>query len=83
FTVTFAHEQGHILGMNHDVDSCKCERESCLMAAYHSNSEKLSNCSYRDYYKFLQSGRVQCMFSPGDPDKQYELTYCGNRVVDR
>ncbi|XP_060118347.1 disintegrin and metalloproteinase domain-containing protein 20-like [Heteronotia binoei] len=82
FTNTFAHEQGHILGMVHDDGLCKCEERSCIMAAYHSNSDKFSNCSYRDYYKLMKSGKVNCMFSAADPDKQYQVTNCGNGVVE-
>ncbi|XP_077178749.1 disintegrin and metalloproteinase domain-containing protein 20-like [Paroedura picta] len=82
FSNVFAHEQGHILGMNHDKPWCNCGERICIMAASHSNSYKFSDCSYRDYYNLLRSGHARCMFSPNDPDKQYELIYCGNRVVE-
>ncbi|XP_077178739.1 disintegrin and metalloproteinase domain-containing protein 20-like [Paroedura picta] len=82
FSTVFAHEQGHILGMGHDAKGCRCEQNSCIMAAYHSNSDKFSNCSYRDYYKLMKSGEARCMFFPEDPNKQYQFTHCGNRVVE-
>nr|XP_056707881.1 disintegrin and metalloproteinase domain-containing protein 20-like [Euleptes europaea] len=82
FTNTFTHEQGHILGMYHDVAHCKCERGSCIMSAYHSNSDKFSNCSYKAFYNLMKSGGARCLFSAGHPDKRYKLPYCGNRVVE-
>ncbi|XP_048340554.1 disintegrin and metalloproteinase domain-containing protein 20-like [Sphaerodactylus townsendi] len=82
FTGIFAHEQGHILGMNHDVAFCRCEYQDCVMSAYHSTSDKFSNCSYKEYYNLMKSGSTRCLFSAGDPDKKYKLAYCGNRVVE-
>ncbi|XP_054825920.1 disintegrin and metalloproteinase domain-containing protein 20-like [Eublepharis macularius] len=82
FTNTFAHEQGHILGMNHDGVFCKCEQRDCIMAAHHTNSDQFSNCSYNEYYTLMKSGEAQCLWTAGDPDKHYNLAYCGNRVVE-
>ncbi|XP_054825919.1 disintegrin and metalloproteinase domain-containing protein 20-like [Eublepharis macularius] len=82
FIITFAHEQGHILGMNHDSEFCTCERQQCIMAAYHSYTDKFSNCSYKGYYNLMKSGKAQCMLLAGDPDKLYKLTFCGNKVVE-
>ncbi|XP_077175118.1 disintegrin and metalloproteinase domain-containing protein 20-like [Paroedura picta] len=82
FTSIFAHEQGHILGMVHDTPGCTCEHRRCIMAAAHSNSDKFSDCSYRDYYTLVKSGTVECLFHPAEPDKEYQFIRCGNKVVE-
>ncbi|XP_077178748.1 disintegrin and metalloproteinase domain-containing protein 20-like [Paroedura picta] len=82
FVVTFAHEQGHIFGMKHDSEFCKCEQQNCIMAAYYLYSDKFSNCSHKDYYDLIKSGKAWCMLPDGHPDKLKERTYCGNQVVD-
>ncbi|KAH0620690.1 hypothetical protein JD844_021372 [Phrynosoma platyrhinos] len=79
FSYIFAHELGHNLGMKHDEEYCRCDRRDCIMAAYHSYSDKFSNCSYSEYFKFRNSG---CLLIPPDPDKIYKLEYCGNKVVE-
>ncbi|XP_062824147.1 disintegrin and metalloproteinase domain-containing protein 20-like [Anolis carolinensis] len=76
---TFAHELGHNLGMRHDEKYCYCGRSDCIMAAYHTSSEKFSNCSYSDYFEIRN---YRCLLIPPDPDNIYKLRYCGNKVVE-
>ncbi|XP_028581435.2 disintegrin and metalloproteinase domain-containing protein 20-like [Podarcis muralis] len=80
FSVLFAHEFGHNLGMSHDDFVCKCDRRACIMSAWHSDVDKFSNCSYYDYFNRRNS---PCLLIPPDPDQMYNLEYCGNKVVEK
>ncbi|XP_053241224.1 disintegrin and metalloproteinase domain-containing protein 20-like [Podarcis raffonei] len=80
FSVLFAHEFGHNLGMPHDSLDCKCDRRACIMAAWHSRTDKFSNCSYHRYFNRKDS---PCLLIPPDPDQMYNLEYCGNKVVEK
>nr|XP_028580821.1 disintegrin and metalloproteinase domain-containing protein 20-like [Podarcis muralis] len=79
FTVIFAHELGHNLGMKHDEKYCTCDRHACVMAAYGVSTDKFSNCSYKDYFSVRNR---QCLLVPLDPDLMYKFAYCGNKVVE-
>ncbi|KAF7251594.1 Disintegrin and metalloproteinase domain-containing protein 20 [Varanus komodoensis] len=79
FSVLFAHELGHNLGMNHDGIYCQCERESCIMAEAPSEVDKFSNCSYNDYSKLRNSN---CLLVQSDPEKRFRLKYCGNKILE-
>ncbi|XP_060118346.1 disintegrin and metalloproteinase domain-containing protein 20-like [Heteronotia binoei] len=82
FVITFAHEQGHLLGMYHDSEFCRCEQPQCIMAAYYVSSDKFSNCSYKDYYNLMKSGKGWCLLPDGHPNKVNKITYCGNKEVE-
>ncbi|XP_053883843.1 disintegrin and metalloproteinase domain-containing protein 20-like [Malaclemys terrapin pileata] len=81
FSIVFAHELGHNLGMNHDNGDCKCKRSQCIMAAYHSVTDLFSNCSYIYYFNLMTTG-AECLLDPPAPEKVYTLKYCGNKVVE-
>ncbi|XP_033001643.1 disintegrin and metalloproteinase domain-containing protein 21-like [Lacerta agilis] len=82
FSSLFAHELGHNLGMPHDSLDCKCDRHACIMAAWHSQTDKFSNCSYHSYFNRKDS---PCLLIPpatgGIP--LIDFKYCGNKVVDK
>ncbi|KAJ7344758.1 hypothetical protein JRQ81_000708 [Phrynocephalus forsythii] len=78
-TVTFAHELGHNLGMMHDEKYCSCDRSACIMRAFHSRTDKFSNCSYNAYFNKRNS---HCLLIPPDHKKMYKLKLCGNRIVE-
>ncbi|XP_077175117.1 disintegrin and metalloproteinase domain-containing protein 20-like [Paroedura picta] len=79
---TVAHEQGHILGMEHDGEYCTCVKKTCIMAASPIESHQFSNCSYRQYFTLMKSHRAKCLLIASDSNRQYKPTYCGNKVVD-
>ncbi|XP_062824150.1 disintegrin and metalloproteinase domain-containing protein 21-like [Anolis carolinensis] len=78
FSITFAHELGHNLGMAHDQRYCRCDRATCIMARYQDITDQFSNCSYRDYFKFRNH---QCLLIPPG-EVLHRFTYCGNKVVE-
>ncbi|XP_062974924.1 disintegrin and metalloproteinase domain-containing protein 20-like [Elgaria multicarinata webbii] len=79
FAVTFAHELGHVLGMSHDENYCTCSRKKCIMATYQANTDRFSNCSYKEYFA---KRNTACLLIPPDPDKKIKFKYCGNEVVE-
>ncbi|KAH0620687.1 hypothetical protein JD844_021369 [Phrynosoma platyrhinos] len=80
FSNTFAHELGHVLGMEHDKKYCSCDRDACIMAAVQAPTDQFSNCSYNYYFKL---NNYYCLFIPPDPEKMYKIKYCGNKVVEK
>nr|XP_056707592.1 disintegrin and metalloproteinase domain-containing protein 20-like [Euleptes europaea] len=82
FSITFAHQLGHNLGMQHDEKYCTCKQRSCIMTTSQSITSKFSNCSYNSYSLLMNSGRKQCLLIPPEHEKLFELTNCGNKVVD-
>ncbi|XP_066480909.1 disintegrin and metalloproteinase domain-containing protein 21-like [Tiliqua scincoides] len=79
FANLFAHELGHILGMQHDGEHCTCDRPACIMAAFPVNTDQFSNCSYDSYSRLRNSN---CMVSPLEPKKIDTPILCGNKVVE-
>ncbi|XP_053138889.1 disintegrin and metalloproteinase domain-containing protein 20-like [Hemicordylus capensis] len=82
FAITFAHQLGHNLGMQHDEKYCTCNQPSCIMAALQSGTSKFSNCSYGSYFSQMNRSRKQCLLIPPEHEKLYELKNCGNKVVE-
>ncbi|XP_020644165.3 disintegrin and metalloproteinase domain-containing protein 20-like [Pogona vitticeps] len=80
FSVLFAHELGHNLGMNHDGKYCSCGQKSCIMSAVPENVDKFSNCSYNSYFKLRNS---HCLLKAAHPDTTFKLEYCGNKIVEK
>ncbi|OPJ83038.1 disintegrin and metalloproteinase domain-containing protein 20 [Patagioenas fasciata monilis] len=83
FIVTFSHELGHILGMRHDTEHCKCRRGKCIMHEHDVDTDAFSDCSYKDYFDLLSRG-LGCIRQPPAPGTFYTLKreYCGNKVVE-
>ncbi|XP_061468773.1 disintegrin and metalloproteinase domain-containing protein 20-like [Rhineura floridana] len=79
FSVLFAHELGHNLGMNHDGEHCSCKQKSCIMAPFPEEVALFSNCSYNDYFKLRNS---ECLLTPPNPDQLFKLKFCGNKIVE-
>ncbi|KAJ7344754.1 hypothetical protein JRQ81_000704 [Phrynocephalus forsythii] len=80
FSVLFAHELGHNLGMNHDTEYCSCRQKSCIMGEFPENVDKFSNCSYNSYFKLRNS---HCLLKAADPGTTFKLEYCGNKIVEK
>lgn len=82
FTITFAHQLGHNLGMEHDEKYCTCNQRSCVMATLQSSASQFSNCSYDRFSSLVNTGRKQCLLIPPEHEILYDLKNCGNGMVD-
>ncbi|KAJ6667256.1 hypothetical protein lerEdw1_017234 [Lerista edwardsae] len=80
FANLFAHELGHILGMQHDGKNCTCNRHACIMAAVPAIADQFSSCSSDSYFKFRNSG---CMLVPLEPKVMDIPRACGNKVMEQ
>ncbi|XP_032069075.1 disintegrin and metalloproteinase domain-containing protein 20-like [Thamnophis elegans] len=76
----FAHELGHVLGMEHDEQFCYCEKSKCIMAAHAVETDKFSNCSYKDYFR---RRNTRCLFVPPDTNTKFKFESCGNKRVEK
>ncbi|XP_024998702.1 disintegrin and metalloproteinase domain-containing protein 32 [Gallus gallus] len=86
FSVAVAQLLGLSLGMNYDdPGSCGCAGAACIMrsSAVHSAGAKaFSNCSIRDFERFLTSGEGQCLLNRPSANVSYKAPVCGNKVVE-
>ncbi|NWI12206.1 ADA20 protein, partial [Crypturellus soui] len=83
FILTFIHELGHLLGMQHDGGSCKCRIKKCIMHESVSATKFFSDCSYRYFFDLLATAGA-CLRQPPAPGSLYTLQrkYCGNEIVE-
>ncbi|XP_045410665.1 disintegrin and metalloproteinase domain-containing protein 20 [Lemur catta] len=81
FSLVFAHELGHNIGMIHDTESCVCGHKFCIMYAYRVPSTRFSNCSYAQYFDNSYSTGL-CLQPPPYPENIFRLKFCGNLVVE-
>ncbi|XP_042301106.1 disintegrin and metalloproteinase domain-containing protein 21-like [Sceloporus undulatus] len=79
YSMVFAHELGHNLGMKHDDSNCNCGKQVCIMSEALTNGYKFSNCSRNDYFKRMNS---KCLLLPPDVDKVIRIKYCGDNIVE-
>uniref|UniRef100_A0A803Y248 ADAM metallopeptidase domain 32 n=1 Tax=Meleagris gallopavo TaxID=9103 RepID=A0A803Y248_MELGA len=86
FSVAVAQLLGLSLGMSYDdPGSCGCVGATCIMqsSAVHSAGTKaFSNCSIRDFERFLTSGEGQCLLNRPLVNVSYKAPVCGNKVVE-
>ncbi|XP_032069053.1 disintegrin and metalloproteinase domain-containing protein 20-like [Thamnophis elegans] len=76
----FAHELGHNLGMQHDEQFCHCGKSECIMAPHATETDKFSNCSYKDYFHYRNT---ECLFVPPDTSTTFKFESCGNKRVEK
>uniref|UniRef100_T1DEB4 SVMP-CohPH-2 n=1 Tax=Crotalus helleri TaxID=8741 RepID=T1DEB4_CROHE len=82
--VTMAHELGHNLGMRHDNNSCSCGGYSCIMSPVlrHRPSKLFSNCSKKDYQRFLTVYNPQCILNEPSKTDIVSPPVCGNELLE-
>ncbi|XP_005343351.1 disintegrin and metalloproteinase domain-containing protein 29-like [Microtus ochrogaster] len=82
--VFMSHSTGHVMGLQHDDESCYCFRRSnCLMHDYPILTDMLSNCSQavvhrriHEWDECLSENRVQY------DNFKYVVPRCGDKKVD-
>ncbi|KAM5172101.1 zinc metalloproteinase-disintegrin-like VLAIP-B [Mantella aurantiaca] len=80
---TLAHEMGHNLGMDHDVDSC-CGRKSCIMAPVlsYDTPQEFSTCSHQYYEAFIMNRMPLCMKDIPHKIDIVSAAVCGNKFTE-
>lgn len=61
---TVAHEMGHNFGLSHDLDTCKCPDDRCIMAASSGgtrNPTHWSSCSLEQFNDAFHQGMDYCL----------------------
>ncbi|NWX85966.1 ADAM9 protein, partial [Nothoprocta ornata] len=84
FTIIFAHEVGHNLGMEHDAKDCVCGKATkCYMTGESlEDSKAFSNCSVKSFLDLLQRGDGNCLRNVPEPHRLFYYKLCGNKVID-
>ncbi|XP_005145267.2 disintegrin and metalloproteinase domain-containing protein 21-like [Melopsittacus undulatus] len=84
FSLIFAHELGHNLGMEHDKENCMCGTASkCYMTGHSlTGAEGFSNCSKQYYLDLMNRGHGHCLCNIPEPHRLLHFKHCGNKVVD-
>ncbi|XP_068130830.1 zinc metalloproteinase-disintegrin-like VLAIP-B isoform X2 [Hyperolius riggenbachi] len=81
---TIAHEMGHNLGMNHDMSSCVCSADSCIMSPSlsYNTPHLFSSCSLKNFQEFIFDRMPVCMRD--EPSKEYieSPAVCGNKFTE-
>ncbi|KAI7796954.1 disintegrin and metalloproteinase domain-containing protein 9 isoform X2 [Triplophysa rosa] len=81
FSTVVAHELGHNLGMNHDVDYCTCNG-GCVMGPSASGSSKFSNCSVKHFERLILNGGGVCLKNPPSSGHIITVPTCGNGILE-
>lgn len=81
FSTVVAHELGHNLGMNHDVDYCTCNG-SCIMGGSASGASKFSNCSENNFERLILNGGGVCLRNQPFSGHIITVPICGNGILE-
>ncbi|XP_058526458.1 disintegrin and metalloproteinase domain-containing protein 21-like [Ochotona princeps] len=76
FALIVSREIGHNLNMPHDVGTCTCGKEKCLMSKGSELTATFSNCSISGFVEIIQ--KTTCLRNRPTPLKDL----CGNGVVE-
>ncbi|NXA37401.1 ADAM9 protein, partial [Eudromia elegans] len=78
-----AHELGHVVGMGHDGQYCMCGNSSkCIMNMHIVENYQFSNCSARDYFNFMGSGKGSCLNNIPQAGMPFLPQRCGNGILE-
>uniref|UniRef100_A0A182C5W4 Metalloproteinase n=1 Tax=Phalotris mertensi TaxID=1260334 RepID=A0A182C5W4_9SAUR len=75
-----AHELGHNLGINHDIYSCHCSSNICVMSSQLNDvpHQQFSDCSIQEHRRYLNRTRPQCILITDI----VAPAVCGNNFVE-
>ncbi|KAK2544387.1 Adam32l2 [Columba livia] len=86
FAVIVARLLGRSLGMAYERPrGCRCTVAACVMQnrSELANGVKVfSNCSIKEFQRFLAAGEGQCLLNRPALDTMYKVPMCGNKVVE-
>ncbi|XP_068152691.1 disintegrin and metalloproteinase domain-containing protein adm-2-like, partial [Drosophila tropicalis] len=80
---TMAHEMGHSLGMNDEIENCICPDEACIMngMSYKNfNPVSWSSCSINSLHTSFSKEITHCLRNK--PERLFESPDCGNGFVE-
>ncbi|NXP04359.1 ADAM9 protein, partial [Thinocorus orbignyianus] len=81
--VHLARALGYALGMEYHDRYCRCGNTSkCIMSTNGLVNYQFSNCSKKQYFDFLASGRGFCLNNVPESLKTLALQRCGNGILD-
>ncbi|XP_068129635.1 zinc metalloproteinase-disintegrin-like VLAIP-B [Hyperolius riggenbachi] len=81
---TVAHEMGHNLGMSHDMSTCLCFNESCIMAPSLGKytPQLFSSCSLENFQNFIYNVMPMCMKKKPSIQYMESPPVCGNKFTE-
>ncbi|XP_074015885.1 disintegrin and metalloproteinase domain-containing protein 9-like [Numenius arquata] len=81
--VHVARALGYALGMEYNDGHCRCGNTSkCIMSTNGTVNYQFSNCSKKQYFGFIASGRGFCLNNAPESIKTFALQHCGNGILD-
>ncbi|NWW42877.1 ADAM9 protein, partial [Pedionomus torquatus] len=81
--VHVARALGYALGMEYHDGYCRCGNTSkCIMSTTGLVNYQFSNCSKKQYFDFIASGRGFCLNNVPELLKTLALQRCGNGILD-
>ncbi|XP_077325860.1 zinc metalloproteinase-disintegrin-like VLAIP-B isoform X2 [Lithobates pipiens] len=81
---TMAHEMGHNLGMEHDLNECQCHPKQCIMmpSLKGDTPYRFSSCSHQSQQNFIENKMPLCMKNKPQNVDVLNDPVCGNQFIE-